>query len=260
MKQRTQKQRDFTYPLLHQRFIDAAEVARQSFSLFQTAQTQQKVQRQTGLAAVRAATALAELRDQDLKADLEKLTVRAPADGVACYGQSVQGNWQTVDPRQLRVGERAVAQSVLMTLFAPGKLRLVVDLAESKYFAVKSGQKASVSPVAYPEMKYEGQCDPEQRSAVGSSGTYPLRIATGEVDARLLPGMKATVHMDVPLVDGALLVPSTAVANSTVWVKSAESDEESRKVLTGRSDGKSIEILSGLKEGDEVLTHAKPTP
>jgi multidrug efflux pump subunit AcrA (membrane-fusion protein) len=68
--------------------------------------------------------------------------------------------------------------------------------------------------------------------------------------------MKANIHMEVPLVDNALLVPTTAVSNSTAWVKRA-SGEEPRPVLTGRTDGKSIEILSGLKEGDEVLTHAK---
>ena len=32
---------------------------------------------------------------------------------------------------------------------------------------------------------------------------------------------------------------------------------EKREVTTGRTDGKSIEILSGLHEGDEVLTQAK---
>ena len=62
--------------------------------------------------------------------------------------------------------------------------------------------------------------------------------------------------MDVPLVDNVLLVPTTAVSNSTVSIKTADGSD-SRHVLTGRSDAKSIEILSGLNEGDEVLTQAK---
>ena len=254
MKERAVKARELTYPMLHQHFKDAADVARQQLALFQTTQTQQKVQRQTGLASSKAAVAAAELRDSDLKADLEKLTVRAPEDGVVYYGQIISGTWQGGDPKTLRAGERTTPQTVLMTLCTPGKLRLVVDLAESRYFAVKSGQKVSISPVAYPELKYEGLCEPDQRTSGG--GNYPMHIATGQVDSRVLPGMKANIHMEVPLVDNALLVPTTAVSNSTAWVKTADG-EESRPVLTGRTDGKSIEILSGLKEGDEVLTHGK---
>jgi len=254
MKERGVKAREFTYPMLHGHFKDAADMARQQFALFQTAQTQAKVQRQTGLVASKASVAAAELRDSELKADLEKLTIRAPEDGVVYYGQIVSGNWQGGDPKTLRVGERATPQTVLMTLCTPGKLRLVVDLAESRYFAVKSGQKASISPVAYPELKYEGLCEPDQRTSGG--GNYPMHVATGQLDSRVLPGMKANIHMEVPLVDNALLVPTTAVSDSKVWVKTA-AGEESRTVLTGRTDGKSIEVLSGVKEGDEVLMHAK---
>lgn len=257
MKERANKARVFTYPMLEQRFKDAAELARQQFTLFESAQAQLKVQRQTGMNAVKAALAAAELRDHDLKADEEKLTVRAPSDGVVSYGQIVQGNWQGADPRTLRVGERAMPQAVLMTVFTPGKFRLVVDVAESRYFAIKAGQKASISPIAYPELKYEGQCEPDQRTP-GGGGSFALHIATGEVDSRLAPGMKASVHMDVPLVDNALLVPNGSLSNSTVWVKTTDGAEESRHVLTGRSDGKQTEILSGLKEGEEILTHAKP--
>jgi multidrug efflux pump subunit AcrA (membrane-fusion protein) len=256
MRERGEKARAFTYPNILQHYKDVAEQARQQFASFQAAQALQKVQRQTGLAASQAALAAAELRDNELKGDLEKLTVRAPADGVVSYGQIVQGNWQGADPRLLRVGERATAQSVLMTVFTPGKLRLVMDLAESKYFALKSGQKASISPVAYPELKYEGLCEPDQHIA-GTSGSFALHIATGEIDSRLLPGMKATVHMEVPLVDNALLAPTSAVSNSTVWVNTSNG-EEARQVLTGRSDGKQVEILSGLKDGEQVLTTAKP--
>ena len=255
MKERAEKARAFTYPNILQHYKDQTEQAKQQFELFEAAQAAQKVQRQTGLAASQASFAAAELRDNELKADMEKLTVRSPVDGVVSYGQIVQGNWQGADPKLLRVGERATPQSVLMTVFVPGKLRLVVDMAESKYFALKSGQKASISPVAYPELKYEGLCEPDQHTP-GASGSFALHISTGEVDSRLVPGMKATVHMEVPLVDNALLVPTSAVSNSSVWVKTADR-EESRQVLTGRSDGKQIEVLSGLKEGDQILTNGK---
>ncbi|HWE96574.1 MAG TPA: hypothetical protein VG269_21620 [Tepidisphaeraceae bacterium] len=257
-KARAEKIRTFMYPITKQRVYDSLEAAKEQHSLFETAQQQAKVLRQTGMAAVHAATAAAELRLSDLKSDSEKLTVRAPADGVVCYGQIVGGNWQGGDARALRVGEKVTAQAVLMTLYTPGRLRLVVDLPEAKFFAIQPGQKVSVSPVALPELKYEGMCDAVPRTAVGSAAgaNYAQTISTGDVDTRLVPGMKAQIHMDVPLVDNVLLVPTTAVANSNVSLKAGD-NIESRHVMTGRSDGKMIEIISGLKEGDEVLTQAK---
>ncbi|MDB5291117.1 MAG: Macrolide-specific efflux protein macA precursor [Phycisphaerales bacterium] len=257
-KERANKIRTFMYPITKQRVYDALETAKEQHSLFQTAQAQNKVLRQTGLAAVRAAAAAADLKLSDLKADSEKLTVHAAADGVVSYGQIVGGNWQGGDPRSLKVGEKVAAQTVLLTLYTPGRLRLVADLPEAKFFAVQPGQKASVSPVAMPELKYEGMCDAVPRTAAGSpaGAVYAQTISTGDVDTRLVPGMKAQVHMDVPLVDNVLLVPTTAVANSTVSLKVGD-NIESRHVMTGRSDGKMIEILSGLHDGDEVLTQAK---
>ncbi|MDB5299491.1 MAG: Macrolide-specific efflux protein macA precursor, partial [Phycisphaerales bacterium] len=257
-QERANKIRTFSYPITKQRIHDALEAAKEQYALYQTANAQSKVLRQTGLAAVRAGAAAAELRLNDIKADSEKLTVRAPADGVVSYGQIVGGNWQGGDARALRVGEKVAAQAVLLTLYTPGRMRVVADLPETRFFAVQPGQKASVSPVAYPELKYEGMCDAVPRTAAGSAAgaVYAQTISTGDVDTRLVPGMKAQVHMDVPLVDNVLLVPTTAVANSTVSLKVGD-NIESRHVMTGRSDGKMIEVISGLRDGDEVLTQAK---
>lgn len=159
--------------------------------------------------------------------------------------------------RALRVGEHISPQAVLMTLYRPSRLRVILELPEAKFFTIQTGQKVSINPVAFPELKYEGMCDiAPHTSAATAAGTYALIISTGDVDARLMPGMKAQLHMDVPLVDNVVLVPTTAVKDSTVTVKTV-TGTDSRHVMTGRSDGKSIEILSGLHEGEEVLTQAR---
>jgi len=57
---------------------------------------------------------------------------------------------------------------------------------------------------------------------------------------------------------GVLLAPATAVWQSKVWTTPPGSSvEEARRVVTGASDGQEIEIVSGLAEGDTVLTQAK---
>jgi multidrug efflux pump subunit AcrA (membrane-fusion protein) len=254
-KERADKAVTFTFPNSKQRVAESLESAHQQFDLFKASQEQGKVLRKTSLAAVVANTDAANLRLEELKSDADKLTIRAPFDGIICYGQINNGVWAPSDPKALRTGEHVLAQNVLMTLYQPGRLRVAIDLPESKFFAINPGQKASVSPVAFPEMKYEGMCDAVPRTGGGPNG-YLLTISTGDVDTKLVPGMKANVHMDVPLVDNVLLAPETAVKGSNVWIKSGDKTE-TRHVMTGRTDGKSIEILSGLREGDEVLTQGK---
>lgn len=253
-KDRAQRLVTFTYPLMKARVYEGRDAAQQQYALFETAQKQAKVLRQTGLAGAHAAAEAADLKLEDLKTDAEKLTVHAPTDGVVAYGQIVNGVWSAADPRSLRPGERVMAQTVLMTLYRPGRLRIALDLPEAKFFAIQPGQKASIDPVAFPELKYEAMCDAAPHTAAG--GNFLLTLSTGDVDPRIAPGMKAQVHMDVPLVDNVLLAPVSAEKDETVWVKTAKGFEP-RHVMTGRSNDKSIEILSGLHEGDEVLTQAK---
>jgi len=249
------KLRTANYPRAKQRVDEGLESAHQQFTLFEASQLQGKVLRQTGLASVRAATETVKLKLDDLTADSEKFIVRAPSDGIVGYGQIVNGAWSGADARVLRPGERLSGSTVVMTLYRPGRLRVALELPEVKFFAIAPGQKASIQPTAFPELKYEGMCDVVPRTG-GSSGNFPLTISTGDLDTRLAPGMKAQVHMVVPLVENVLLVPVGAVSDSSVSIKIADKIE-SRHVLTGRSDGKSIEILSGLHEGDEVLSQAK---
>jgi multidrug resistance efflux pump len=252
---RASKTRTYSYPAIKQRIYEGLESAQQQYALYQASARQAKVLRETNLAAAHAGYDAVMLKLGELKEDAEKLTVRASCDGVVCYGQCVNGTWSGGDARALRPGEHVQPQAVLMTVFQPSRLRVVMELSETKFFAVQTGQKASLSPVAFPEMKYEGMCDVGSRTVVGQAG-YQLLISAGDVDAKLVPGMKVQVHMDVPLVEGVLLAPNTAVSNSKVSVKTANGFE-SRHVMTGRSDGTSIEILSGLHEGDEVMTQGK---
>jgi len=254
--ERANKVRTFSYPITKQRVYDNLTTAREQYAMFETAQQQAKVLRQTTLEAVRAAAVAAGMKLDDLKADANLLTFRAPFDGSLCYGQVVNGNWSGGDPRTMRAGEHVAGQAVLMTLYQPGRLKIALDLPEAKFFAIQPGQKASISPVAEPELKYEGMCEPGPKTPAAGGAGYAMTLSTGNVDPKLVPGMKAQIHMDVPLVDNVLLAPTTAIVKSTAWVKTANAIE-SRHVMTGRSDGKSIEILSGLHEGDQVLTQGK---
>src|SRR5207248_1721524 len=109
-EERSEKVKTVTYPQARQRVLDAAKQAEEQLESLKAAQAQVKVLRETGLASAHAAVANTDQKVDELKSDLEKLTVRASADGVVYYGQLVQGTWMGGDPRVMKVGEHVAPQ------------------------------------------------------------------------------------------------------------------------------------------------------
>ena len=258
-KDRVKKNKTTYYPVSKRAVTDALKRAKQALASLEIAQVHVRSQWKTILFTSRTAVGTATQKVTELKGDLEKLTVVAPMDGVIWYGQMTMGNWQGGDAKTLRIGEKVAVQQTLMMQNAPGKMRVMADLTEGKYFSVPMGTKATITPAAFPEMRIEGKCDATPRTAaVTPAGpVYPMAITVGDVDVRLIPGMKATIQIEVPPLVNVLLVPNSAVANGFVWVRE-NGVEKKKAVVGGHSDGKSTEIVSGLNEGDEILTQGKP--
>lgn len=262
-RQDADKVKTYVYPARKQQVLDAAKQADGALAALEVAQAQTKVLRKTGLISAEAGTAAVDEHLADLKADKDKLTVRAPSDGTVFYGQLVGGAYQGEDDRSLRVGERIVPHQVLMTFYTPGKLRLHLELPEAKFFFLKPGTGATVTPVAFGDQKLDGICDAcpamtmNTRQGPGYNLVYNLTVSCPQVDAKLTPGMRANLHADVPEADNVILIPNTAIANGKVWVKTADGRGERRAVVTGKSDGKQTEIKQGLNEGEDVFVEAQ---
>jgi HlyD family secretion protein len=253
-----QKVKDYIYPARKENVLEAAKQSEQQLEALKAAQAQSKVLRETGLATTTAGAKAADERLADLRADKEKLTVRAPADGVVLYGQFAGGAFQNTDERSLRPGERIAAQQAVVTFYTPGKLRLHVDLPEAKFFEIHPGSRATIKPVAFADEKVEGTCDHAPGIPVNTQQgpVYPLTISCSEVDPKLVPGMRGNVHVESHAAELAILVPNSAVADGHVWVKT-EDGIERHDVVVGKSDGKHTEIKRGLNDGDEILVEAQ---
>ena len=254
----TDKVKSVVYPARKQQVLEAAKQSEQQLAAIKSAQAQSKVLHVTGIVTATANTKAADEHLADLKADKEKLTIVAPADGVVLYGQFTGGAFQNSDERSLRSGEHIAAQQVVMSFYTPGKLRLHLDLPESKFFAIHPGLAATIVPVAYPESKIEGTCDHSAAIDVSTQQgpQYNLTISCRNVDAKLVPGMRANVHVHPADSQIAILVPKSAVADGHVWLKT-EDGVERKDVVIGKADDKQVEIQKGLNEGDEILVEAQ---
>jgi HlyD family secretion protein len=90
-----------------------------------------------------------------------------------------------------------------------------------------------------------------------SPGKYDATVAleTGPY-AALMPGMACTAHFVLYSKKEAIAVPSKAVHEEDdkyfVYVVPKNGKEEKREVTPGRADDEQTEIISGLREGDEI--------
>ena len=251
----TRKTKEVSNPQARLAAQAAAEKSAVALEQLKVAHEQAAVAREAALVSAQIAAARAEQKQGDLRGDLEQLTVKAPADGVVIYGGSAAGAWQNNNPKALRVGEKVAPQLVLLTLIEPGKVRAVLGVPENKLSAVRVGAKATVVPKAMPELKYEGRVTsvarlPGQRANVPG---YDVQVELTDVDQRVFPSMTAAVKVEPEKVEGVLLVPSGTVASSKVTVRGTDGKDAEREVIIGRSDGKMVEIVNGLSEGEKVV-------
>jgi HlyD family secretion protein len=235
----------------------ALQQAKQALAQLQVTQSHAKVLRQTGLTSARLALNAAEKKAGELRGDLEKMTVTAPSDGIAFFGSMSGAAWAGGDPKALKIGEKATGGTTLMTLFAPGKVKVAMDLPEAKLSWIETGAKATVTSPAWPQLSYEGKL--AEVSPLAKTGdTYGMNIELPTVDAKIRPGMKAQVKLAPKKVEDVLVAPTAVVAGGKVKVKGKDGKPQEREVKTGRSDGQQVEILSGVEEGDEILLGGGP--
>ena len=175
------------------------------------------------------------------------------------YGAIADGVWTGGDPKLLAIGQRVAAGQTLLRVFKPGKLRLTLSLPESQAFWVEQGMPARVTPTALPQISYLAATSAvKAQSRQSPPGlAWTVNIDLPSPDARLMPGMKATVVIDAGHVENGLLIPLSALTAGRVKVKQGDGTIIERTVETGKTDGTNVQITAGLSEGDEVVIGKK---
>ena len=91
-----------------------------------------------------------------------------------------------------------------------------------------------------------------------STGTLAARVTIDNADRRLLPGQFMRVRLQVDELKNALLAPQVAIGSNQigkyVYVVGADNKAVRRPVVLGASQGASIIVAEGLKEGEHVVT------
>ncbi len=175
---------------------------------------------------------------------------------------SVGGNSQTPGFGQQEDQEAVyeVQMSTLCVITPAENMTVDISVDELDILSLSPGQEAAITLDALPGQSFTGTVQKINTTGTNEGGStkYTVTVEVAKTKQMLI-GMNASVRVEVSTLPGVLTVPAAAVyedGNRTyVYTALDEKTGEPAKpvdVTTGSSDGESIEILSGLLEGDAV--------
>jgi membrane fusion protein, multidrug efflux system len=183
-------------------------------------------------------------------ADLEGyLHVRAPFNGIVTERNVHPGS--LVGPSNSTSG----AAMPMLRLEKAVRLRLVVPVPEKYAGGIAERTKIEFSVPAYPGQTFSGTIARIAHSVDVKTRTMPVELDVNNADGRLSSGMFPEVVWAVRRTGPSLFVPVSSVVRTTeatFVVRVRDGNTEWVNVQTGELDGKSIEVIGGLRDGDEV--------
>ena len=192
---------------------------------------------------VRAARA----RSEAVAARQAKLLIVAPFDGVVIRKTS-------------EIGESKLPGAPLLTLADPSSIHVEAQVDEADAAKVHAGQPVRLVPEAYRDDRFAGQVSEvrptvEASREVSRANTILVKVIDPPRPLRL--GMSVDVEVLAGGKDNVPRIPSAAVMerDGKRFVYAVAGGRAVRRDIgTGVSNWEWTEILSGLREGDEVIT------
>lgn len=234
-------------------------------------------QLRTALATTESAATAAQRRFDQSRAGLRdatiylaKSTITAPMDGV-------------VTAKRIELGETAVigvqnqAGTVLLTISDMSKVEAEMEVDEASIPSVKLGQEAQVRIDAYPNQTFQGQVtevggSPILKLSANEATKFKVKVWIKNPPLTIKPGLSAQADIYTGSRDQVLAIPFQALVMREIKLKAGETRQpgapreeegvflqEGGKakfvaVKTGLMGDLSVEVLSGLKGGETLIT------
>lgn len=212
----------------------------------------ESIQAAAGVEAAKAAVRAASVA-------VENTRIRAPFDGTVLTKEADVG--EMITP----FGSAQSARGAAVTLADMGSLEVEADVSESNIQRVRVGNGTQIVLDAYPAVRYKGRVKKIVPTADRAKATVLTKVEFLEKDEKVLPEMSAKVtFLEAEEADPAaavLVVPAGAVleeGSELVVFTVTDNLARRRVVQLGETKGGLRVVVSGLSEGDQVISH--PTP
>jgi len=175
--------------------------------------------------------------------ELREATIRATIGGV-------------ITRRHIKVGHTLNQNAPAFEMKRLDSIEAELNVPEREIRRIRPGQFARVVVDALPDDGFEGEVTRVAPEVDPTSGTFRVTVTLDNADGQLKPGMFGRVDVRTDVRPNALLTPLEAVVTlrdrTSLFVVSDDVAER-RQVTTGYVSGGNIEILSGAREGEQVV-------
>lgn len=164
--------------------------------------------------------------------------------------------------RDAVVGQPVDADHVLATIVDLSEVWFLGRVFEKDLSRLATGVKADVQLNAFPGQHFEGAVEYLGQQTDRVARTLTVRIRLKNADSRLRLGLFGSAQVEVSEKNPAaaqVLIRRSAVTNvggqNIVFVKEKDGDFMVHEVTLGDAALSEVQVLSGLSEGEEVVTH-----
>jgi RND family efflux transporter MFP subunit len=187
--------------------------------------------------------------------NVDNCVVRAPFAGVVVSKDAQPG--EMVSPISAGGG---YTRTGIATIVDMASLEIEVDVNESYIARVAPAQRVEAVLDAYPDWRIPSKVRTVIPTADRQKATVKVRISFDALDPRILPDMGVKVSFLEGAADTAavapVLVPREAVRSEgdrRYAFVAKDGRVERRAVSAGRERGSDIEVVAGLRRGEEVV-------
>lgn len=147
----------------------------------------------------------------------------------------------------------------ILTIEQTNPVKLNINVSESHYKEVKRGQSVDITLDAYDGEHFTGKVTIVNPTVDAVSHTFPVEITINNPSQKVRPGMFARAtfnfgNLNHVVIPDEALVKQIGAGDRYVYVYDAAKQTVSyNKVQLGKHIGSAYEILSGVKDGDQVV-------
>lgn len=155
-------------------------------------------------------------------------------------------------------GDMAMPGRPLLSLYDPAALRLTAQLTQDQARQLRSGVQVEIPGLTVQRLSIAASQIQLLPTADPLSHTVAVRVQLPANQQGAMPGMFARLWWQGDAADAAqrVLIPSTAVVRRAemtgVYVQGDNGKPQLRQVRLGLPQGDMVEVLSGLRVGDQV--------
>ncbi len=196
------------------------------------------------LEAQTASAASAKAAANEARATIGDRVVRAPFSG-------------QVSLRRISVGAVVSAGDEIAAVSDLSSIKLDFTIPETMLANVRAGQDISANAAAFPDYVASGKIIAIDPVVNPQTRTATLRAILPNRSGQLKPGMLLSVTITSKTRNAPAIPQLSLVREGDVsFVYTLDADQKAKRieVKTGTRDGNLVEIISGLKVGDKIVT------